>query len=60
MMSLDGFVSAADGGHIHEYHLAIHPVALGSGLQIFYDLKIPVYLKLADVKTFPKGAIAMT
>jgi dihydrofolate reductase len=47
-------------GLIDEYHLAIHPVALGSGLPIFTGFEIPLYLKLADVKAFPKGAIALT
>lgn len=47
-------------GLIDEYHLAIHPIALGSGLPIFTGLEIPLYLKLADVKAFPKGTIAMT
>lgn len=47
-------------GLIDEYHLAIHPVALGSGLPIFTSLKIPLYLKLDEVKVFPKGIIAQT
>lgn len=47
-------------GLIDEYHLAIHPVALGSGLPIFTGLKIPLYLKLGEVKVFPKGVIAQT
>jgi hypothetical protein len=47
-------------GLIDEYVLAIHPVALGSGLPIFTDLAIPLYLKLVDVKTFPGGVIAHT
>lgn len=47
-------------GLIDEYHLAIHPVALGSGLPIFTGLEMPHYLKLADVKAFPKGVVAMT
>jgi dihydrofolate reductase len=47
-------------GLIDEYHLAIHPVALGSGLPIFSGLEMPRYLKLADIKAFPKGVIAMT
>jgi dihydrofolate reductase len=42
-------------GLIDEYWLAIHPVALGSGLPIFTDLTIPIYLKLMEVKTFPGG-----
>ncbi|MCF6405463.1 dihydrofolate reductase family protein [Chitinophaga filiformis] len=45
-------------GLIDEYHLAIHPVALGSGLPIFADLKIPLYLKLDETKVFPNGVIA--
>ncbi|HMF73583.1 MAG TPA: dihydrofolate reductase family protein [Flavitalea sp.] len=47
-------------GLIDEYHLAIHPVALGSGLPIFTGLKIPLYLKLAEAKVFPKGIVAQT
>ncbi|GAA3917213.1 dihydrofolate reductase family protein [Chitinophaga oryziterrae] len=47
-------------GLIDEYHLAIHPVALGSGLPIFTGLEMPFYLKLADVKVFPKGIVAQT
>jgi dihydrofolate reductase len=46
-------------GLIDEYHLFVHPVALGSGLPVFSGLKIPLYLKLADVKAFPGGVIAM-
>jgi dihydrofolate reductase len=44
-------------GLIDEYLLAIHPVALGSGLPIFTDLGIPLYLKLVDVKNFPGGVV---
>jgi dihydrofolate reductase len=47
-------------GLIDEYHLAIHPVALGSGLPIFTGFEIPLYMKLADVKSFPAGTVAMT
>jgi dihydrofolate reductase len=47
-------------GFIDEYHLAIHPVALGSGLPLFAGLKIPLYLKLVDTKVFPGGVIAQT
>jgi dihydrofolate reductase len=45
-------------GLIDEYHLIIHPIALGSGLPIFTDLTIPLYLKLVDVKAFPGGVVA--
>ncbi len=47
-------------GLIDEYHLGIHPVALGSGLSIFSGLATPLYLKLVDTKVFPGGAIAKT
>jgi dihydrofolate reductase len=56
-----GFMrSLIETGLIEEYHLAIHPVALGSGLPIFTGLSIPLYLKLVDVKAFPGGVIAKT
>jgi dihydrofolate reductase len=45
-------------GLIDEYHLAIHPVSLGSGLRIFTSLEAPLYLKLVEVKAFPKGIVA--
>jgi len=47
-------------GLIDEYVLAIHPVALGSGLPIFTGLAKPLYLKMVDVKAFPGGAMAKT
>jgi len=47
-------------GLIDEYHLAVHPVALGSGIPIFTGLKIPLYLKLMNVTPFPGGVTAMT
>jgi dihydrofolate reductase len=47
-------------GLIDEYVLGIHPVALGSGLPIFTDIPSPLYLKLVDVKVFPKGTMAKT
>ncbi|NLR59291.1 dihydrofolate reductase family protein [Chitinophaga polysaccharea] len=47
-------------GLVDEYQLAIHPVVLGAGLPIFTGLKIPLYLKLDEVKVFPKGVIAQT
>jgi dihydrofolate reductase len=47
-------------GLIDEYHLVIHPVALGSGLPIFTGLAIPLYLKLVDEKAFPGGVVVHT
>jgi dihydrofolate reductase len=56
-----GFMrSLIETGLIDEYRLAIHPVALGSGLPIFSDLATPFYLKLVDVKAFPGGVVAKT
>jgi dihydrofolate reductase len=45
-------------GLIDEYHLAIHPVSLGTGLRIFTGLEVPLYLKLMEIKAFPKGIVA--
>jgi dihydrofolate reductase len=42
-------------GLIDEYHLATHPVILGSGMPVFTDLEKPLDLKLMDTKVFPKG-----
>lgn len=44
-------------GLIDEYHLYVHPVALGKGLSIFSDLAMPLDLKLAEVKSFPGGTV---
>jgi dihydrofolate reductase len=47
-------------GLIDEFVLAIHPVALGSGMPIFTEVSMPLYLKLADAKTFPGGIVTHT
>ncbi len=47
-------------GLIDEYHLLIHPTALGGGMPIFNGLSKPLDLKLVDVKAFPAGAVAHT
>lgn len=47
-------------GLIDEYHLAIHPVALGAGLPLFGGPGMPLYLKLAEAKAFPKGIVVHT
>jgi len=56
-----GFMQSLIVGElIDEYYLAIHPVALGSGLPIFSGLAMPAYLRLVDVKKFPKGIVLHT
>lgn len=42
-------------GLIDAYHLVIHPVALGKGLQLFKDLPRPLRLDLTEAKNFPDG-----
>lgn len=54
-----GFMrSLISTGLIDEYLLAIHPVVLGAGLQIFTDLTNPLDLKLVTAKAFPGGIVA--
>jgi dihydrofolate reductase len=56
-----GFVrSLIDANLIDEYHLAAHPIILGSGLTMFPDLAKPRDLKLVDVKTFSGGIVVHT
>lgn len=45
-------------GLVDEFILVTRPVVLGTGLPIFDGLIKPSYLKLVDVKVFPKGTIA--
>lgn len=47
-------------GLIDEYHLVIHPVALGGGLPIFTDLDKPMHLKLVAARAFPGGIVLHT
>jgi dihydrofolate reductase len=47
-------------GLVDEYHLIIHPVALGNGLPLFSDLPQPMDLKLVASKSFATGAVAQT
>lgn len=56
-----GFMRSLIGtGLIDEYHLVIHPVVLGAGLQIFTGLAKPLDLKLVAVKDFPGGIVVHT
>jgi hypothetical protein len=43
---------------IDEYHLLVHPVALGEGLPIFRDVDRPLDLILVDSIPFRSGAVA--
>lgn len=45
-------------GLVDQYHLLVHPVALGKGLPIFSGLTAPRRLHLLSTKVFPKGAMA--
>jgi dihydrofolate reductase len=47
-------------GLIDEYHLAIHPAAIGSGLPIFTNLTNPLELKLVNFKAFSGGVVIHT
>ncbi|MBM7790325.1 hypothetical protein JOD67_007005 [Tenggerimyces flavus] len=42
---------------VDEYHLLINPVAHGSGSPLFTEF---TKLKLVDVKSFPRGNLALT
>ena len=42
---------------IDEYQLCIHPVILGSGLQLFKNIKDRIDLKLMKTRTFGSGAV---
>jgi dihydrofolate reductase len=50
--------SLIETGLIDEYHLLVHPVALGEGLPIFRDIRRPVDLTLTDSIPFRSGAVA--
>lgn len=43
---------------VDEYRLAVHPVALGSGLPIFSELQEPSYLQLVSTIQFQAGVVA--
>src|SRR5688572_4118937 len=50
--------SLIETGLIDEYHLLVHPVALGKGLPIFRDVGRPLDLILVDSTPFRSGAVA--
>jgi dihydrofolate reductase len=45
-------------GLVDEYRLVTHPVALGSGLPLFSDLRQPMHLELVSRSEFRAGAVA--
>jgi dihydrofolate reductase len=45
-------------GLIDEYHVAIHPIALGQGLPLFADLPKPLSFTVAETTTFASGVMA--
>lgn len=49
--------SAARLGVVDEYHLVIHPVALGAGLPLFADLDHPLQLCVVDTEKFDTGVV---
>jgi dihydrofolate reductase len=50
--------SLVAAGLVDQYHLLMHPVALGKGLPVFSDLAAPRPLKLMSSKAFPGGSVA--
>ena len=50
--------SLVQTGLIDEFHLMLHPVALGAGLPLFSELRQPLGLKLVESKAFDNGAVA--
>jgi dihydrofolate reductase len=45
-------------GLVDEYRLVVHPVALGSGVPLFSDLRQPMDLELISASQFRSGAVA--
>jgi dihydrofolate reductase len=44
---------------VDELHLAVHPVLLGGGKQLFYDISERITLKLLDTKAYSTGLISL-
>lgn len=45
-------------GLVDQYHLLVHPVALGNGLAVFSGLRSLQRLELVSSRAFPKGSVA--
>lgn len=55
-----GFVSSLiEAGLIDEYHLFVNPVAIGSGMTIFGDLKEKLNLTLVKSQAFGHGEVVL-
>ena len=52
-------VALADLDLIDEYHLAVQPIVLGSGLPLFKNVKDRINLELTKTKTFGCGAVVL-
>jgi dihydrofolate reductase len=52
-------VALAKLGVVDEYQIAVQPTVLGSGLQLFKNIRDRIDLKLLKTKTFGCGAIAL-
>ncbi len=52
--------SLTNAGLADEYQLIVHPVVVSRGRQLFEDLDDRTDLQLADVTTFPGGAMIVT
>jgi len=50
--------SLIQAGVVDEYHLPIHPVALGKGMPIFAGLSKPINLTLISTTAFKTGIVA--
>lgn len=50
--------SLIETGLVDEYRLISHPVVLGQGLAIFFNLKTPLHLRAVEVVPFKSGVVA--
>lgn len=46
-------------GLIDEFQFCVHPIVLGTGLQLFKNIKDRIDLKLINTKTFKSGIVAL-
>lgn len=47
-------------GLVDEIGLAVHPILLGSGKQLFSGIKERIHLELTDTKTWPTGLVSLS